>query len=161
MTASDWNWLLTIVGVFASIVGVVFSWLAWVQAKGAKKAAEEAARAVRTHETAYDFSKMAADAKSLLEAVQTRQKDKAIAAATELAHLLMIAKDRRADFLPTAFSSELCVQNLHGIGTKLAAEGLPESQQKMTALLGQCNQIHKSLCEMAGSVDRNSEGTER
>ena len=42
MTASAWNWILAIVGTLASIAGVVFSWKAWVQASGAKKAAEEA-----------------------------------------------------------------------------------------------------------------------
>jgi len=161
MTAVAWNWLLTIVGAIASVAGVVLSWLAWTQAKGAKKAAEEAARIVRTRETAYEFSRMAADAKSLLEAVQTRQKEKAVIAATDLAHLLMIARDRRANFLPVGFSTELSVDNLQRIGSLLASEGFPEISSEMEKLLARCHQIHSSLCGIAGSVERTPEGTER
>jgi hypothetical protein len=47
MTPGTWNWLLTVAGTMASIAGVVFSWMAWIQAKGAKQAAEEASEAVR------------------------------------------------------------------------------------------------------------------
>src|ERR1035441_109401 len=78
MTPSDWNWLLAISGTVASVAGVVFSSMAWVQAKGAKKAAEEAARTVRIRETADEFLRLAADAKDLMAAVQAREKDKAI-----------------------------------------------------------------------------------
>jgi len=161
MTASNWNWLLTFVGTVASIVGIVFSWLAWIQATGAKKAAEEASKAVRTQETAYEFSKMATDAKSLLESVQTRQREKAVIAATDLAHALMIARDRRAHYLPVGFSSELCVDNLHRIGTLLATEGFPKIDSQMEKLLDRCHQIHGSLCGIAGVVDRTEEGSKQ
>jgi len=157
MSANDWNWLLAIVGTVASIAGLVFSGLAWIQAKGAKKAAEEAARAVRAKETAYDFTKMAADAKSLLESVQNKHKDKAIIAATDLIHLLMIADDRRASYLPVGFSTALCVDNLHRISTSIASEGFPEKSSQMEKLLAQCHQVHSSLCGIAGSADRAQE----
>jgi hypothetical protein len=90
MTASDWNWFLTIARTIASVAGVVFSWMAWVQAKGAKQAAEEAARTVRIRETADEFLRLAADARDRMAAVQTKERDKAIEAANNLAHLLMI-----------------------------------------------------------------------
>lgn len=38
MTVGDW---ISIVGTVACVVGLIVSWLAWRQAKGAKKAAEE------------------------------------------------------------------------------------------------------------------------
>ena len=160
MTASSWNWFLTIVGTVASVMGVVISWLAWVQAKGAKKAAEEAARAVRARDTAFEFSRMAADAKGLLEAVQTRQKDKAIIAATDLIHLLAFARDRRANYLPSGFRIDLSIEHLQIISNSLASEGFPEDTQRVQKLLDRCHEIHNSLCRIAATVDRTSEETE-
>lgn len=160
MSASDWNWLLTIVGVIASIAGVIFSWLAWEQAKGAKKAAEEAAGAVRTKETAYDFSRMASDAKGFLEAVQTRQKEKAIIDATNLIHLLAFAKDRRASYLPSGFRIDLSIEHLQIISNSLALEGFPAETQRTQKLLERCHAIHNSLCGIAATVDRSLEEME-
>ena len=106
---------MAIVGTVASIAGVVFSWMAWVQAKGAKLAAEEAAKAVRARETEYEFSRLALDARELLAAVQGRRKDKAIEAANHLSHLLIVAGSHRAAYLPEGFSTELCVENLRKV----------------------------------------------
>ena len=160
MTASAWNWLLAISGTVASVVGVVFSCLAWVQAKGAKKAAEEAARTVRIRETADEFLQLSADAKTLLEAVQAKEKDKAIEAANNLAHLLSIAGGHRAAYLPDGFSTKLCVENLRKVSNSLASEGFSEVPQKMVKLLNRCHQIHESLCGISGSVQSRTEGVE-
>ncbi|MGD0892105.1 MAG: hypothetical protein ABR923_11260 [Terracidiphilus sp.] len=160
MTASAWNWLLTIGGTVASIAGVVFSWMAWVQAKGAKEAAEEAARTVRTRETADEFLRLAADAKSLVASVQGQNKERAIESANNLAHLLMIAGAHRASYLPEGFSLDLAVENLKKVSTLLASEGFPEAPQKMARLLHRCHQIHESLCGISGSVQNRTEGAE-
>jgi hypothetical protein len=160
MTASAWNWLLGIVGTVASIAGVVFSWMAWVQAKGAKKAAEEAAKTVRIRETADEFLRLAADAKSLVASVQLRDRERAIEAANNLAHLLMIAGSHRASYLPEGFSLDLAVDNLKRVSTMLASEGFPEVPQKMARLLYRCHQIHESLCGISGSVQNRTEGAE-
>lgn len=160
MTASAWNWFLAIVGTVASVAGVVFSILAWVQATGAKKAAEEAAKTVRSREAEYEFSRLASDARELLAAVQGRQKEKAIEAANHLSHLLIIAGGHRAAFLPEDFSTELCVENLQKVSTLLASEGFPEVPQRMVKLLNRCHQIHESLCSISGSVQGRTEGAE-
>jgi hypothetical protein len=160
MTVSAWNWILAIIGTVASVAGVVFSSMAWVQAKGAKKAAEEAARTVRTRETEYEFSRLAFDARELLAAVQSRQADKAIEAASNLSHSLIIAGGHRAAYLPEGFSTELCVENLRKVSTLLASEGFPEVPQKMAKLLARCHQIHESLCGISGSVQSQTEGVE-
>ena len=111
MTASNWNWLLTIVGTAASVAGVVFSCMAWVQAKGAKRAAEEASRAVKARDTAHEFNQLATDARDLLAAVQAKQKDRATAVANDLTHLLSIALDVRSiclKVLTQNFVSRIC-----------------------------------------------------
>ena len=160
MTAIALNWLLTIIGTVASIAGFILSWMAWTQAKGAKLAAEEASRLVRTREAAYDFSRMAADAKGLLEAIQTRQREKAVVLATDLTHLLLLARDRRALYIPQGIMFDLCLDNLRRIGTRLATEGFPESNQKLDKLFTQCHQIHNTLCGVAAKVERRSEESE-
>jgi hypothetical protein len=160
MTASAWNWFLAISGTVASIAGVVFSCMAWVQAKGAKKAAEEAATAVRERETEYEFSRLAVDAKELLAAVEGKQREKAIEAARQLSHSLMIAGGHRAAYLPEDFSTEFCVGNLRKVSISLTAEGFPEAPQKMKNLLNRCHQIHEALCGISGSVQSRTEGAE-
>jgi hypothetical protein len=165
MTVSAWNWLLAIVGTIASIAGVVFSCMAWMQAKGAKLAAEEAAKMVLTRETEYEFSRLAVDARELLAAVQGKQKEKAIEAANHLSHLLMIAGRHRAAYLPDGFSTELCVENLRMVSISLATEGFSENPVKMRKLLNRCHQIHESqihesLCGISGSAQSRTEGAE-
>lgn len=160
MTASNWNWALAIVGTIGSVVGVVFSCMAWVQAKGARQAAEEAANTVRVRETADEFLRLAADAKDLIAAVQARDREEAIKAANNLVHLLMIAGQHRASYLPDNFPAELCVENLRKVSTSLASEGFPESPQKIGKLLRSCHQIHEALCGISGSVQRRTEGAE-
>jgi hypothetical protein len=159
MTASDWNWLLAISGTVASLVGVVFSWMAWWQARGAKKAAEEASDAVKARDTAHEFSKLATDAKELLSAVQGEHADRAVIAADELTHLLAIAVARRASYLPKDFDAQLCISNLQRISKSLGAEGFPGEPRKKGQLLDRCHQIHRSLCGIAGVVERHTEET--
>ena len=156
-----WSWLLAIVGTLASIVGVIFSVLAWVQAKGAKRAAEEATDAVKTRDTAHEFTKLATDAKDLLAAVQNGQKGRAIEAADDLTHLLVIAVERRASYLPKEFEAQLCIRNLQSISRSLGTEGFADEPRKRRQLLDRCHQIHRSLCGIAGVVERHTEETDK
>jgi len=94
MTGSDWNWLLAIAGTVASIAGVVFSWMAWVQATKAKDAAREAAAAVRKRNAAQEFLRLAGDAKEFLSAVQQGRTENAISTANGLLHGLSMIPHR-------------------------------------------------------------------
>lgn len=134
--------------------------MAWIQAKGAKKAAEEASNAVKARDTAHEFAKLAADAKDLLAAVQGEQKDRAIAAADDLTHLLVIAVERRASYLPMDFPGQLCIRNLQSISKSLGTEGFADQSRKKRQLLDRCHQIHRSLCGIAGVVERHTEETD-
>jgi len=152
---------LTIVGTIASVAGVVFSYIAWMQAKGAKQAAEEASSTVKAKDTAHEFSKLATDAKDLLAAAQGKHKDKAIAAADDLTHLLSIAFERRAAYLPEGFNAKLCIRNLQSISSTLGTEGFSDEPDKRRQLLDRCHQIHRSLCGVAGIVERHTEETDK
>ncbi|WP_420237979.1 hypothetical protein ACOBR2_20705 [Telmatobacter bradus] len=154
MTVSDW---ISIVGTVASIIGLIVSWFAWRQAKGAKKAAEEASSAVKARDTAHEFSKLATDAKDLLAAVQGEQKELAIAAANDLTHLLAIAVSRRASYLPQEFDPDLYISNLQRISRSIGSEGFADDLRKKNQLLDRCHQIHRSLCGIAGVVERYTE----
>jgi len=149
---------LTIVGTVASIAGVVFSWRAWRQAKAAKEAAIDAAAAARTQETAHEFSKLAADAKELLSAVQDGRTERAIAAANELVHVLTIARSRRSAYLPANTELELRIKNLRLVSNDLSASGFPVDPKEISSLIRRCEQIHATVCEVAGYVEREMEG---
>jgi hypothetical protein len=84
MFAIIWNWIGSNIGTTASVVGVVFSCLAWVQAGKAKDAAQEAGNAVRTGNLAHSFSEWAVYARDLLASVRDLHFERAQKAATGL-----------------------------------------------------------------------------
>jgi len=161
MTASGWNWALAIVGTLASLAGFVFSWLAWKQAKLAKIAAEEATKAANTRNTAHEFSKLAADAKELLSAVQEERSERAISAANNLVHELQIASSRRKQYLPPKPGLESALRNLRYISRSLSTRGLPADRLDLGDLIDLCLDIHQSVCKIAGVVDAEIEGAGR
>jgi thioesterase domain-containing protein len=158
MTASDWNWLLTISGTVASVVGVIFSCLAWVQAKGAKQAAEEAARSVKSKDTAHEFAKLAADAKDLLAAVQDQRADRAIEAVNDLVHQLSVALARRDEFLPVDSELKDAIKQLSDVSGYLASRGFPSNHAEILKLMRKCQQIHQIVCGVQGCLEKAIEG---
>jgi DNA-binding TFAR19-related protein (PDSD5 family) len=157
MTASAWNWILAIVGTLASIAGVVFSWKAWVQASGAKKAAEEARNAVRRREAAYEGSRLARDAKDFLESVQQNRGEVAIAASNNLAHALSMIRSWRIEHPADSDKLKTCVRDIEGIAIKLTVEGIPTDGPRLEVLLGTCHEIHRYVCDMASKLEHLSE----
>ena len=157
MTASDWNWLLTIGSTLASIAGVIFSWMAWVQAKGAKQAAEEARDVVKARDAAHELAELAGDAKELLAAVREGQSQKAAKAATDLVHDLSIMKGRRSGYLPLESLEEIdaIIRALNLVRSALETVELPDSQRIST--IRNCQRIHQKVCEIAGSVEYKAE----
>ena len=150
---------IDILGTIASLAGLGWSWAAWCQAKSAKLAAEDAAKAVRTQDAAHEFSKLAMDAKDLLASVQDGRKDRAIAAANDLVHLLSIVLSRRRGFLPSNPDLELRIKNLRIVSNDLSTAGFPTEQKQLSALVRRCEQIHATVCEITGFLERNSEGS--
>jgi hypothetical protein len=157
MTASAWNWLLAISGTLASIAGVVFSWMAWVQAKGAKKAAEEARDVVKTRDTAHEFSDLASDSKELLAAVREGQSQKAAKTATDLVHDLSILKGRRSNYLPRKSVGKIntIIDVLNLVCDALEQVGLPDDQRMIA--VQRCREIHQRVCEIAGTIEQRAE----
>jgi hypothetical protein len=158
MTSSDWNWVLTIAGTVASIAGVVFSWMAWVQAKGAKKAAKEAAHAVKSKDTAHEFAKLAADAKDLLAAVQDQRADRAIEAVNDLVHRLSVALARREEFLPRDAELKEAIKQLSAVSGYLSSRGFPSDSVEILKLTRRCQQIHQIVCGVQGNLEKSVEG---
>jgi len=155
-------WLAENYGNLASVLGLGFSILAWLQAGKAKEAAEAATNAVRSQESAHEFGKLAEDAKSLLTAVLAQEKELAIRAASELAHLLVLAESRRRSFLPDDFDAEQCIVNLELLSRDLAVKGFPtEVPEKMEKLVERAQKIDRELCRIAGLVGRQSEESKR
>lgn len=158
MSSTAWSWLLTIIGTVASVGGVLFSWRAWAQAKGARKAAEEASIAVKAKDTAHEFSRLAADAKDLLTAVQERRVDRAIQSANDLAHLLKIAVERRFEFLPEDQELQSTIGQLQTVSRYLSSKGFPAEIRDTELLTRRCQGIHQAVCKAQGNLERRVEG---
>jgi hypothetical protein len=153
MTASAWNWLLAISGTVASVAGVVFSCLAWVQAAKAKDAAREAVAAVRKRNTAQEFLRLAGDAKEFLSAVQQSRTENAISAANNLVHALSIIRTRSV----TRTSDVNMLKTCEGEIIRVIV-GLNADESSFSDVLDRCHGIHRTVCELAGRMERLSEG---
>ena len=157
MTASAWNWVLAIVGTVTSIAGVVFSWMAWVQAAKAKDAARDAVKAMRRRETAYEVSRLARDAKDFLESVQQRRMEIAIVASNNLAHALSTVRSWKIAQRADADKLKLCVRDVEGVAIQITVEGIPEDGDRFEDLLFRCHGIHRVVCDMASKLEHLSE----
>jgi hypothetical protein len=157
MTPGAWNWLLTIVGTIASIAGVVFSWMAWVQAAKAKEAAREAADAVRTRNLSHDFSRWSRNAQELLQAVRELRFENAQRAATDLLGVLAHNKGWQTGFRKAVSFAEVdeVIRLLNLVNTYLAERTVFEGKQAKIA--EHCQVIFRRLNEISGSFDAEVE----
>lgn len=158
MSANDWNSLWTVVGTGASIVGVVFSLMAWIQAAKAKDAARDAVSAVRRRETAYEVSRLARDAKDFLESVQQGRKEIAILASNNLAHALSTIRSWKIAHHADSDKLKACVRDIEGVAIRLTVEGIPAEGPGFEGLLVHCHDIHRVVCDLASKLERLSEG---
>jgi hypothetical protein len=157
MTSTTWSWLLAIVGTSASVAGVVFSWLAWVQAGRARDAAREAANAVRTRNLSHDFSRWAVNARDLLQAVRELRFESAQRAATDLFGVLAHNKGLQAGLKheTNLADVERIVRSLALVNTLIADNVVFVSKQR--TLARQCQAIYGKLNELAGNLDAQVE----
>jgi hypothetical protein len=153
MTASAWNWLLTIFGTVASTAGVVFSFMAWVQAKGAKKAAEEAATSVRIRNLSHSFTQWSVDARELLQSVRDLRFQNAQRSATDLLGALAHNKGWQAglrnEAQPTGLNEVIRLVGL--VNGYLAEQAIFEGNQ--TEIVRHCEVIFRKLKEASGKLD--------
>jgi hypothetical protein len=158
MSASDWTWVLAVGGTVASLAGVVFSWLAWIQAGKAKEAAEDASSAVRKRNAANEVMRLAGDAKEFLSAIQQRRLENAISTANGLVHGLAIVRSRSIADMPDARVIKSCENEIMRVIVGLQVDGLSPDQASFQDLLGRCHGIHQSVCELAGRLESRAEG---
>lgn len=151
MTASAWNWRLTIVGAVASAAGVVFSWMAWVQAAKAKGAAREAVAAIRIHDLSHSFSRWAVDARDLLKAVRELHFENAQRAATDLLGALSHIKGKLAALRQNTAHVEDILRLLDFVNNYLSDETI--FADKRDYLLQDCQAIYKRMDEAAGAIE--------
>jgi hypothetical protein len=153
MSSTAWNWLLAIVGTVASIAGVVFSWMAWVQAAKAKEAAREAAVGVRVRNLSHSFSQWSVDARELLQSVRDLRFENAQRAATDLLGVLAHNKGWRVglrDEAPMAGINEV-IRLVGLVNEFLADRAVFEGNQ--TEIMRHCEVIFRKLKEASGKLD--------
>ena len=158
MSAAAWNWVLAIVGTLASVAGVAFSWLAWVQAERATDAARDAANAVRKRGAAQETLRLAGDAKELLSAVQKGLTENAISAANGLLHSMSIIRSRGIADSSSMDTLKMCLGQITSVAIRLTVDGVPADPTKREDLLRLCHDIHRSVCDLAGRFERLSAG---
>lgn len=141
----------------ASVAGVVFSWMAWVQAGKAKEAAREAAEAVRTRNLSHDFSRWSLNAQELLQAVRELRFENAQRAATELLGVLAHNKGWLAGLnrAPSAVRLDEVIRLLTLVNTYLTERAVFEG--KRTKIAEHCQLIFRRLNEISGSFDAEVE----
>ena len=155
MSAAAWGWALAIVGTLASIAGVVFSSLAWIEAGNAKKAALEAAESVRVRNLAHNFSKWSVDARDVLRAVRDLEFGSAQRAATDLFGELSRNRGWQKTLHREAGVVEEVVRLLNLVNTYLTDKTV--FKDKRTGLAEDCQTIYRRLNELAGSLEAQAE----
>jgi hypothetical protein len=158
MTVDAWNWVLATVGTIASIAGVVFSSLAWVQASKAKDAAREATNAVRKRNAALEFQRLAGDARLFLDAVRQSRGENAVSAGTSLVQGLAMIREREITRTSDIRTLKNCENEIMGITVSLNVDGVPSDRSKLSDLLDRSHAIHRTISELAGRMERLSEG---
>jgi hypothetical protein len=161
MSAAGWSWLLAIVGTVASIAGVVFSWLAWVQAGKAKDAARDAANAVRRRNFALDAMRLADDAREFLLAVQQYRFENALSLANGLNHGLGLLRSQGFGDFPDGDRLKACILQVTAVAIRLKIDGIPTDVTRQKDLLQDCHEIHTQICDLAGRMERSSEGADQ
>ena len=146
-----------IVGTLASIAGVVFSVLAWVQAGKATEAAREAADAVRVRNLSHDFSRWSANALELLQAVRELRFENAQRAATDLLGVLAHNKGWQAGLKRevSIVKVDEVIRLLTLVNTYLKDRAVFEGKQVKIA--EHCLVIFHRLNEISGSFDAEVE----
>jgi hypothetical protein len=157
MSSTAWSWFLAIVGTLASIAGVVFSWMAWVQAGKAKDAAREAADAVRIRNLSHDFSRWSTNAQELLQAVRELRFENAQRAATDLLGVLAHNKGWQSGLKHGVSVAEVdeIIRLLNLVNTYLTERTVFEGKQ--TKIAEHCQVIFRRLNEISGSFDAEVE----
>jgi len=157
MSSTAWTWLLAISGTVASIAGVVFSVLAWVQAGKAKDAAREAADAVRTRNLSHNFSRWSLNAQELLQAVRELRFENAQRAATDLLGVLAHNRGLQAGLKRDDSGARVdeVIRLLTLVNTYLTERGVFVGKQAKIA--EHCQVIFRRLNEISGSFDAEVE----
>ena len=157
MGSTTWGWLLAIVGTLASVAGVVFSCMAWMQASKARDAAMDAADAVRVRNLSQDFSRWSNDARELLWAVRELRFENAQRAATDLLGALAHNKGWQSGLRRESSVREVeeIVRLLTLVNTYMTEGSVFVAKQ--ARLVVHCQAIYLKLNELSGNLDAESE----
>jgi hypothetical protein len=156
MSLSAFEQALADSGSVASFLGLAASIFAWIAATGAKKAAREAANAVRVRNLAHSFSRWAMDARDLLKAVRELHFKDAQWAATDLLGALSHNKGWQSELRQSATDAEEIVLLLDFVNNYLSDEEIFSDMRDR--LVVNCQAIYKKLNEVAGAIDAQVEG---
>jgi hypothetical protein len=146
--------MVNLIGVAASILGLIFSILAWLRAKDAKKAAEEARKAVRQGNAAEDLQRLATKARELLHFVENDQFNAARIRSGDLILDITHAQHRWKVFLPEENRAQLAEAGKKaGLVTRALAIVEEEIEpENRTKLVNACREVVSRLAAESGNI---------
>lgn len=149
----------TIIAGIASLLGLVFSFLAWVRAGRASQAAQEARDAISVRNLAYEFQLACERMDQLLNFIVQGQLAEARLRAHELATALGEIPFRRTPHLDEARQNELlnAGAQVQDIDNVLAKRQEPLSPEQRERLIDACQHsiltLRKNLGIIKGEID--------
>jgi hypothetical protein len=132
--------MVNLIGVAASILGLIFSILAWLRAKDAKKAAEEARKAVRQGNAAEDLQRLATKARELLHFVENDQFN-----AARIRWKVFLPEENRAQLAEAGKKAGLVTRALAIVEEEIE----PENRTK---LVNACREVVSRLAAESGNI---------
>ena len=153
--------LLNVFAGFASIVGLVFSYLAWRKAAGAEQAAREARSAVRQSNAGEELAMLGEIAKELLACAQNDQIEVALVRSRDLLSGITRARHRWEAFLLEDSSVQIdrAAKSVGRISRALSVGRDSISPTIKQKLVKSCHEVAELLAEEVGKTLRRAEGT--
>lgn len=153
---SIWN----AIGTLATIAGLIFSVLAWLRAKDAKKAADDAQKAVRQGNAAEDLQRLAMEARELLHFVENDQFNAARIRSGDLILHITHARHRWKVFLLEENRNQLAEAGKKaGLVTRALSVVDEEIEpHNRTKLVNACRELVSRLAAECGNIQSDIDG---
>ena|SRR5258708_6760778 len=156
----SWRSIFDFIAGLGSLLGLLFSYLAWQKAKLAVEAAREARKAVRKGNAREDLSDLSEKAKFLLQFTQQDQRGEALVTSASLLSSMRHASVRWAKFLgaegPTRLKSG--AKKVEKISVALSLGGAALTVDEREMVLEYCHDVVAMLGEESGKLMELIEG---
>lgn len=156
----NWRVIFEIAAGLASVVGLLFSFLAWRKASGAEIAAREARESVRRSNAGEDLQALSEKAGELLGCAQNDQFEAALLRSRDLVVGIPQARHRWQVFFTDESLKQIerAAKEIGRVSNALSAGRAAMTPEVKEKLLKSCHEVAKILAEELGKTRRRAEG---